>query len=174
MNPLTKDPLIEKLKRRQGPFRRFFNALGPTFEREPGHEETVTDIHNHVVASDPLLTRFDVIKVLKAMDDEGLGAFTTGRKGKESRFAWGQLRLAGGQRFSPPPGTMGFMLSSSAQVPGPLPRPTAPPSTTRKIHTINCLLREDFPVVIDLPGDLTAAEASRLSRIIMALPATES
>lgn len=182
MNSSNTDPRIERLRRRQGPYRKFLEALGPLSERPSGTEELVDDIHALVAEKRPSLTRLQVIKCLKAMDDEGFGTFVTGRRGGKSRFYWKLPRQSRQTTtavdYAPMPSTprsssggpfMGFLTTSSAQVPETSFRHGN--GDDSKVHKINCLLRSDFPVAFSLPGDLTTAEANRICQIIMALPA---
>jgi hypothetical protein len=115
------------------------------------------------------------IQVLKTLEEEQLGKFTTGRRGHKSRF-----EAPRGLR------ALSEILESKTypqHAPSQQPKPThldgansgthQEPARERvgtKTLTHQFMVRPDFPLSITLPVDLTGTEASRLADFIKSLP----
>ncbi len=107
------------------------------------------------------LSRGDVIRVLRRLEEFGCGTFIPGRRGHKSRFKWdasfvsvGQVAAGEADEFEDAPaddagGDDVEMLEHGFQ------------------------LRRDLPVNLELPADLSSSEAERLASFIRTLPFTE-
>ncbi len=123
-----------------------------------GSETTVDEIEGQVA-----FDRAEIIRLLKKLQDHGMGTFITGRGGNVSRMRWnveprtlGMLRESGAVTFR----EADTGEESASQDGGP----------SFIAHSFN--LREGLPVSFELPSDLTTSEADRLARFIQSLPFT--
>ena len=129
----------------------------------------VTRVRNRTVTSiDSLLSslaskgqeisRPDVIRFLRQLQELDCGSFVTGRKGHPSRFNWrvgltSISNAAAGKDVTLVPITENHKEEADDDL---------------LCHTF--FLRPDLPVTIHLPPDFSSAEASRLADFIKALP----
>ena len=104
------------------------------------------------------LSRGQVIDVFKELEKLECGRFVTGRHGWPSRFVWtvslvGVGKVAGGENQQ-----LKTKASGSSE-------DETPANLTHNFH-----LRPDMQIKLELPSDLTTAEALRLAEFIKALP----
>lgn len=104
------------------------------------------------------LSRGQIIDVFKELEDLQCGKFVSGRRGWQSRFVWSVSLAALGKIAG---GEIQELQMKSEDLP-------ADEETETLTHSFH--LRPDLLVKIELPGNLTANEASRLAEFIKALP----
>jgi hypothetical protein len=125
------------------------------------------------LSTEPIpISRAEVIKFFQRLEELGCGKFISGRKGHRSRFTWA-VRLTDVARAA---AAAGQSVNIAAAPPA---DPAAELEEVEEAEQNNLLehrfhLRKDLDVHFDLPGDLTAAEATRLSAFIQTLPFNES
>ena len=106
---------------------------------------------------------YELVKILKFLDEQRFGEFVVGRKGNESRISWkfhprdiGRVALKKAEFLRPVPKKLddydGGEVSLLDQV----------------AHTFR--LRPDYQLQINLPSDFDTIDASRLKRWIDTLP----
>ena len=117
----------------------------------PPQEETINvdDVEDIAKATSMEVERVALVHFLKDLDKTGYGRFITGRKGYKSRFEW----------------SLDVLQYSSADPTELLVDEAIPEAIS---HTF--VLRKDYKVEIELPADMTEAEAKRLSMFIGSLP----
>ncbi len=148
----TKKPTWEvllRLSQRHGVDREILAQIWPPVDETI----TVDDIDVSACKGDESANRRSIIHFLKDLDAAGYGRFITGRKGYKSRFEWGL------------PALQVTTNESTSQ----MTREEAPAVITHRFA-----LRIDYHVSIDLPSDMTEAEARRLSMFINSLPFSSS
>jgi hypothetical protein len=114
-------------------------------------------------------SRWDIIKFFRKLEVLHCGKLVEGRKGKKTRFVWGSnltdvAKVAAGQNVKigvTPPGT-GAELGGAAEEPG---------ANGLVDHPFK--LRKDLDICLQLPVDLTKAEATRLATFVQSLPFDE-
>lgn len=106
------------------------------------------------------VSRGDLIRVLKKLQELGCGTFVPGRRGHKSRFEWdaslvsvGQVAAGEAEEFEDAPDYLEEKDSSESQM---------------LEHRF--WLRHDLSVIVELPEDLSGSEAVRLSHHIAAIP----
>jgi hypothetical protein len=164
---LLEDPRFKKVARRSPLHKAFLQAIGTPQE---GKELAVKNFSGLLDVRDA-----KVVKVMKDLQKAGFGTFIAGRHGRPSRllWSWGTPVSDGapsGPRAEAP--SSGATLSSSAPLSAPL-ESKRPAGDTEEdgLHRIQYGLRKDFTVDLTLPADISAEEAERLSKFILALPA---
>ena len=124
--------------------------------------ETKVDRIIHTLTKDGTeISRGQILEVFKELERMGCGNFVTGRRGWPSRFVWdvgivSLGKMAGGE---------------SAELQTNVVTATGEEQAETLMHSFH--LRPDLEVKIELPADLTSAEASRLSEFIKAIPFIE-
>jgi hypothetical protein len=145
---------LRELAEADGIARAFFEYAA---SRERNRTETPVDrILSMVEQNGPEVSRGDLIRVLRRLEELGCGRYVEGRHGYPSRFAWTISIIEVGRAG---------LGESAPMVPAPAPVQQAAGTLT---HLYN--LRADFQVEIELPADLTPREAERLSAFIRSLP----
>lgn len=139
-----------------------FKALVAYKQKEK--ETSIADIEEAPVGS---VYRHVLVSILKKIDEGGIGKFTTGRRGKSSRFkSEYSLKSFGEVAIGEASSLENFVPLSLAEI--------------DQIESLN-LKEYSFPLTHDqnltirLPKDLTQEQAERLSQFIksMALPSKE-
>jgi hypothetical protein len=133
-----------------------------------GTATTVDFLHEKFMEQGLHIRRSEVIDVLKACADEGVGTFYTGRHGKKSRIVWRKDR----SEFAKD------ILRQRGQPSGETteePAPDATAQTEEENSSIPMMrypfiLRTKLEISVELPKDLTVQEANRLSDFIKTLP----
>lgn len=129
--------------------------------RHQDRSETRVDRLHYAISEEEDITRADVIRVLRQLEDLGCGAFVVGRKGRESRFAWA-VGLTGVGRAAAGDATDLREVSSEAT--------ESDGSDEDNTIAHSYVLRANFVARFALPSDLTSAEAARLADFIKTLP----
>lgn len=115
-------------------------------------------------SSDKSIRRSDVVGALKQFDRLGAGNFKIGRRGQPSRIEWG----------SPPTelGRLAVGREALAATEASNPRRKRRDDGAEPVRTIThqYMLRPDLHIEINLPDNLTSAEAERLAGFIKTLP----
>jgi hypothetical protein len=162
---LLDDPRLKKVARKSPLHKAFLQAIGVPNE---GKELTV-DNFSRLLDTRPA----KVVKVMKDIQKAGFGRFFAGRRGRLSRLIWSW----GSTAQAPAPRTRASEAPSlgrsvpSAAAEAPLQSLRRPDDHSDGLHRIDYRLRKDFGVEIVLPADISAEEAERLSKFILALPA---
>ncbi|MBK8230679.1 MAG: hypothetical protein IPK72_08890 [Candidatus Eisenbacteria bacterium] len=120
---------------------------------------TVGRIQANVEAAGAVVSRGNVIDVFKALEDAGCGKFKIGRKGWESRFEWSAQMVSVGQAAAGEPVKVEEVTKEEAE---------GEEGELALRHSFR--LRPDFSIAIELPRNLTAAEAERLAQFVRSLP----
>ena len=160
---LLQHPRLKRIRSKYGKqATSFFELLG---EPDPAVPTEVRPMRAQLEARHPGIKDIDVVRIMQELEKADFGRFIPGRGTKRSRFEWTNLDSSRGMSY----------VSSQAIVPRPV--ATAPvvsqPTMTASApdtHRISLGLRKDFTVDLQLPRDLTAEEAQRLSNLILALP----
>jgi hypothetical protein len=109
--------------------------------------------------------RSAILEFFRRLEALGAGRLIVGRGGKKTRFRWEDAvsisEVAGVARGGSP--DQGGLAEARVTL-----APTARAERSRIEHRF--ALRTDFTVHLDLPADLTPAEADRLSTFVQALP----
>lgn len=165
-NTLIHHPRLKRIRSRHGKLATsFFELLG---EPDPAVPTEVRPMRAQLEARHPGIKDIHVVRIMQDLENAGFGRFVPGRGTKRSRFEWTKLDTAGLPSY-------GF---SRAIVSSPVAPVTAvavdtqltSPTPSADTHRISFGLRKDFTVDLQLPRDLTADEAQRLSNVILALP----
>ena len=163
---LLEDPRLKKIAGKSALHKAFLQAIGIPQE---GKELAVKNFSGLLDTRDA-----KVVKVMKDLQKAGFGRFFSGRRGRPSRliWSWGSTselsapRSRSRQAPSPRrPGPSGVMDDA------PLQSLKRPQDESDGLHRIEYRLRKDFSVELTLPADISAEEAERLSKFILALPA---
>jgi hypothetical protein len=130
--------------------------------RERNRTETKVDNLLYLMVENRPITRGEVIQAFRELQDIGCGSFVAGRHGHPSRFQW----------------TLGLPSVGRAAAGEDLPLDTISeeeraederiPEGERKIYSFP--LRPNLDLKLELPLDLTASEATRLTGFIKSLP----
>jgi hypothetical protein len=131
-------------------------------KRERNRTETKVDNLLYLSVDNRPITRGEVIQVFKELEGIGCGSFIAGRHGHPSRFQW----------------TLGLPSVGRAAAGEDLPLDTISdeereqeeqvPEGERKTYAFP--LRPNLDLKLEIPLDLTAAEAARLTDFIKSLP----
>lgn len=114
-------------------------------------------------------SRRDIVSVLKELEELKCGEFIIGRRGQPSRFQWAVEMVSVGQAAKRERGEVEFLKEEEAK-PEESDESELPANAIR--HTFN--LRPDYSVVLELPADFSAREASRLAEFVKTLPFEDS
>jgi hypothetical protein len=115
--------------------------------------------------ADVAVTTREIVRIMKRLEELGLGRYIPGRHSSPSRFEWSTSALAAAKAaigqssdldLSLPPGPEASDEDESEQ-----------DSLEHRFH-----LRPELQVVIELPVDFSPQEAERLAAFIRALPIT--
>lgn len=120
---------------------------------------TVDRIQQNVTSEGADVSRGDVIRVFKALEGVGCGTFKAGRKGWESRFEWIARMVSVGQAAAGETDLVEEVTDEDLNE-----------ENTELSLKHQFWLRLDFTVALELPQNLTAAEATRLSEFVRTLP----
>lgn len=131
--------------------------------RERNRTETKVDNLLYLTVENRPIKRGEIIRVFQELEAIGCGSFVVGRKGHGSRFEWtvglpSVGKAAAGEDLPVEAISDEERQEEAAQV----------PEGERKLYTFP--LRPNMDVRLELPLDLSLAEASRLSDFIKSLP----
>jgi hypothetical protein len=102
-------------------------------------------------------SRGDVIEVLRRLEALGCGRYVVGRRGHSSRFEWKVSMVSAGQYAAAERDDIAKLADDVGEE----------GESTRK-HPFN--LRRDMKIELELPVDLTPAEAERVAKFVLTLP----
>ncbi len=115
------------------------------------------------------ISRRDVVACLKQMAEAGCGRFITGRRGQPSRLEWAVQSTAAGKVASGEDYSLALLDDAAPSMEELLGEDGDDDSATKMLqHSFR--LRPTLEVSLFLPGDLSAAEASRLADYVRTLP----
>jgi len=131
--------------------------------RERNRTETKVDNLQYLTVGNRPITRGEIIGVFQELASIGCGSFVVGRKGHASRFQWtvglpSVGKAAAGEDLPVEVISEEERQEEAAQA----------PEGERKLYSFP--LRPNLDVRLELPLDLSSAEASRLSDFIKSLP----
>lgn len=167
---LLQDSRIKRIIRERGRLAaKFFELVG---DPSPGTITEVRPLRAQLEPNHPGVKDIEVVRIMQDLEERGFGTFTTGRRGKPSRFEWGGLL---GSTLSPPAPPRQQYPAASLEIeraPAPTGRglPAGPVATDG--HRFLFRLRKDYLVDFELPIDFSSEEAQRLCNFIKALPAS--
>jgi hypothetical protein len=134
--------------------------LDQAARRQRNQSETKVDRLMAVLAAEGHeVSRGDIIDALRSLENLNAGQFVTGRRGWPSRFIWNVGMVSVGKAAAGEPQEIETIPSENSE---------EPPESAMLAHSF--YLRVDTPVTIELPFDLTKAEAERLAAFIRTLP----
>ena len=160
MAPMTDDDVdLDGVRRLYGGDEAAQALLDHLAGRERDRRVTPVDrLLVNVAREGTVLSRGELIRVLRLLEELGCGRFVPGRRGHKSRFEWeaslvsvGQVAAGEAEEFEDAPEDTG--INDEVDLIG---------------HSFQ--LRRDLPVEIELPADLTASEADRLASFIKTIP----
>ena len=129
--------------------------------RERNRGTTSVDrIQSKVSAEGEKISRWDVIKVFRELQECGCGNFLVGRRGATSRFEWDVEMVGVGQAAARETEQVEEVSLEEAE--------EEDGDNNLFEHTFR--LRIDQSVTMELPKDLTSQEAARMARFIETLP----
>lgn len=102
--------------------------------------------------------RGDAVEMFKRFEDLGCGKFVSGRRGKQSRFAWSASIVS-----------VGRAAVGEQQVVAAIPETDEDRDEADEVLSHSYHLRPDYAVALELPADLTTQEAKRLAGYIRTL-----
>jgi hypothetical protein len=131
--------------------------------RERNRTETKVDNLRDLTVENRPIKRGEIIRVFQELESIGCGSFVVGRKGHGSRFEWtvglpSVGKAAAGEDLPVEAISEEERQEEAAQV----------PEGERKLYSFP--LRTKLDVRLELPLDLSSAEAARLSDFIKSLP----
>lgn len=121
---------------------------------------TVDRLLTILQAEGSAVSRGDLIAVLRSLDELGCGSFVAGRRGHASRFEWRVRMVTVGRAAAGEPTDVEDIADDE--------KSEEEPESLLLEHKFR--LRADHVVAIDLPADLTQAEAARLGDFLRSLP----
>lgn len=173
---LLQDSRIKRIIRERGRLAaNFFELVG---DPSPGTITEVRPLRALLEPNQPGVKDIEVVRIMQDLEERGFGTFTTGRRGKPSRFEWGGLV---GRTSAPPalaspapprqqyPAALGLEIE---RAPAPSGRGLPAGPVTTDGHRFLFRLRKDYLVDFELPIDFSSEEAQRLCNFIKALPAS--
>jgi hypothetical protein len=107
--------------------------------------------------------RADIIELFKALEEAKCGAFVVGRKGHPTRFEWSASLVSVGRAATGEVGEIEALSEAEEEE-------LEDDAASAELISHRFVLRPDFEVQLQLPSDLTAVEASRLSEFVRTLP----
>jgi len=105
------------------------------------------------------ISRGDIIDAFRSLEDLAAGQFVTGRRGWPSRFVWSVGMVSVGKAAAGEPQDIEQIPAEEMEEPA---------SADMLAHPFN--LRMDLQVTLELPADLSRAEADRLANFVRTLP----
>ncbi|MEX2672032.1 MAG: hypothetical protein WD294_07980 [Phycisphaeraceae bacterium] len=121
---------------------------------------TVDRIQQNVIAEGhDDVTRRDVISFYREVEAAGCGRFVVGRKGHESRFDW-HVSLA----------SVGQVAAGETEEFESVDEIEGDEASEEMLLRHRFRLRPDLELSLDLPANLTSAEANRLAGFLQSLP----
>jgi hypothetical protein len=123
------------------------------------NETTTHRILLHIEGENHDFRRADVIAAFRALEDAECGRYVEGRRGWPSRFVWGvkSLLVAGAATGGEDPAEVEIDEEPDIE------------TTDDEMLEHTFWLRPELSVVLELPADLTASEANRLSQFVSSL-----
>jgi hypothetical protein len=131
-------------------------------QRERNRTETKVDNLLYLKVDNRPITRGEVIQVLQEFERVGCGTFVVGRKGHASRFQWTVGLPSVGKAAAGEDVPLEVISEEERQQADELPE--------RELETYAFPLRPNLKVELELPTDLSSAEASRLADFVKSLP----
>jgi len=123
---------------------------------------TVNRLQANLESQGRTISRGQVIRVLKRLQQLGCGRFMAGRKGWASRFEWGVGMVDVGRAAAGAPVEPGLLSARDAE--------EADDEELGQVLDHPFQLRRNLTVTVSLPDDLTPAEAGRVADFIKTLP----
>jgi hypothetical protein len=134
--------------------------LDQAARRQRNQTETKVDrIVALLAAGGHEISRGDIIDAFRSLEELGAGQFVTGRRGWPSRFVWSVGMVSVGKAAAGEPQEIESIPDESFEE-----------QTASGMLVHSFYLRVDAPVIIELPIDLTKAEAERLGNFVRTLP----
>lgn len=130
--------------------------------RERNRTETKVDNLLSLKVNDRPIIRGEIIQVLQELERIGCGTFIVGRKGHPSRFQWTVGLPSVGKAAAGEDVPLDVISEEEREQADELPE--------GELETYAFPLRPNLKVKLELPTDLSSAEASRLADFIKALP----
>jgi hypothetical protein len=159
-DPGVDQQMLRKLYKQSASARAIFDHFASR-QRDWG-ETTVDRIQANVEKAGTVLSRAEVVTVLRLLDECGCGRFVIGRRGKPSRFDWRVSLVAVGQLAAGNP-----VPQAELELP---PEPEREDDTCEMVNHSYLLRAGLGPVTLRLPVDITVTEAARLAGFIRTLP----
>lgn len=160
---VDKDAVIQIYRTKKS----FQTILDYFARRQKNSSRTTAERLQKALASEDIdITRTEIIDLFRALANAGCGVFLVGRKGHPTRFEWsvGLIdvgRVAQGESVEPTP----LHESDNSTL-------VVPDEQSEGLLDHRFVLRPDFDVHLELPEDLSTAEANRLADFIRTLPFT--
>jgi hypothetical protein len=126
-------------------------TIWPPHAHGGGKKVAVEEIRERVRKEGAEVERGEILKILKLIEEAGLGKYVIGRRGYPTRIEWSEK-----------------VLSSETNDRNRADKTRAMIAERTIVHRF--VVRPDFAVEIELPGDLTSGEAKRLADFIETLP----
>lgn len=130
--------------------------------REQNRTETKVDNLLYLKVDNRPITRGEIIQVFQEFERIGCGTFIVGRKGHPSRFQWTVGLPSVGKAAAGEDVPLDVISEAEREQANQLP--------DEELETYAFPLRPNLKVELELPTDLSSAEASRLADFIKALP----
>lgn len=130
--------------------------------RERNRTETKVDNLLYLKVANRPITRGEIIQVFQEFERIGCGTFIVGRKGHPSRFQWTVGLPSVGKAAAGEDVPLDVISEEEREQADELPE--------GELETYAFPLRPNLKVELQLPTDLSSAEASRLADFIKALP----
>ena len=178
---LLQDSRIRRIARDHGSLgASFFELVG---DPAPGTVTEVRPLRAQLELRHPGVKDIEVVRIMQKLEERGFGSFTTGRRGKPSRFEWGsalESSLGSDVLYSPAPkrqrgpASLGADAERERSPAGMGSLQHRPPlqRVAQNSHRVMFRLRKDYLVDFEVPMDFTADEAQRLCSFIKALQAS--
>ncbi len=171
MPPIDSNEMIEALRNLYQRNKAAKALLDYFAKRQKNMRETsVRRLEQALREEGVLLSRAEIIDVLKELGALKVGRFISGRRGWESRFAWNFGLGSVGRAAA---GNTRQLERITDDAESDLDEPAEDDTEIEDLsdaltHTFR--LRPDYEVSLHLPADLTVKEAARLAEFVTALP----
>lgn len=168
MKPLNEPNVnVEQLKRLYASNKCAKALLSHAAKRKNNKSTTTVDRLLAVIVGEEntIVTRQELIEVLRKLEELGCGRFVIGRRGQSSRFEWTvQITSLGKVAI----GEASVVETTNSETEEPREEEVNIVENGMITHAYQ--LRPDITVSLGLPIDLTTKEANRLSEFIKTLP----
>jgi hypothetical protein len=134
--------------------------LDEAARRQRSQSETKVDrIISLLAAQGHEISRGDIIGAFRSLEDLGAGQFMTGRRGLPSRFVWSVGMVSVGKAAAGEPQDIEEIPAEELEEAA---------SSDVLVHSFH--LRTNLQITLELPADLSGAEADRLANFVKTLP----